>query len=136
MAQFRIGTWNVCNGLARKKDYVKRILDENDLDVLFIQEAEITKETPTSILMVGGYEIEISRSNSKARLACYIKTGVNYKRITEKENTNVLKLEIERNNKVTQIIGVYRPFKLNEGHNNLSQFKEQVKEMTDFMKDN
>jgi len=39
----RIGSWNVCNGIAMKMDYVKNAITEYDLDILFIQEAELKK---------------------------------------------------------------------------------------------
>ena len=36
-----IGTWNLCNGMTMKMDYVKAILNEKRLDILFLQETVI-----------------------------------------------------------------------------------------------
>ena len=48
--QLRIGTWNLCNGLAMKMDYVKAVIKEKIIDVLFLQETEIPNGYDTSLL--------------------------------------------------------------------------------------
>ena len=39
--KIKIGTWNVCLGLANKKDLVSKIIIENEIDVCVLQEVDI-----------------------------------------------------------------------------------------------
>ena len=57
--RLKIGSWNVCNGIATKMDYVKNALTEYDLDVLFIQEAEISETLQRDLYNIKGYTIEM-----------------------------------------------------------------------------
>ena len=56
--QLRIGTWNLCNGLAMKMDYVKAVIKEKIIDVLFLQETEIPNGYDTSLLNNPGFKLE------------------------------------------------------------------------------
>ena len=57
-----VGSWNLCNGLLNKKDYVKNVLNEYQLDILFLQETEIPTDTEITLLSIGGYSCEVAES--------------------------------------------------------------------------
>ena len=52
--QLRIGTWNLCNELAMKMNYVKSVLQEGKIDVLFLQETEIPNGYDMTLLNISG----------------------------------------------------------------------------------
>ena len=54
-----IGTWNLCLGLTNKKDYIKRKLIENQLDILCVQECEVPVNIDETTLTFAGYNIEL-----------------------------------------------------------------------------
>ena len=93
----KVATWNVCLGLKNKKDYVARMIRENDIDVCGIQECEIDKDFPPSVLAFKDYNIEIEENIEKARVCMYIKHNINYKRRKdlEGENLHLVVIDIE-----------------------------------------
>ena len=106
-----MATWNLCLGLQHKKDYIKRLLNENEIDVLNLQETEIPGEMNTKILDIPDYTLEVEKSLSKRRVATYVSKKVKYKRRFD--------LEIEGGHMVvidilgppqTRIVNLYRPF--------------------------
>ena len=50
-----IGTWNLCLGLRNKKDYVSKIINENKLDIVCLQETDIEPNYPIDILSFKGW---------------------------------------------------------------------------------
>ncbi len=81
----KIATWNLCLGLFHKKDYVRTLLNENELDVLALQETELTPDVNEKNLMIRNYSIEVEKNDKKKRVAIYIKNTVHYKRREEFE---------------------------------------------------
>ena len=59
----RIGTLNLCLGLRNKKEEVKRLIAENNIDILCMQETEIPKEFPIQMLTFKGYNFENENDN-------------------------------------------------------------------------
>jgi len=52
-----IGTWNLCNGMTMKMDYVKVVLNEKRLDILFLQETEIPDGYNMSLFNIPGFKL-------------------------------------------------------------------------------
>ena len=68
--QLQIGTCNLCNGLAMKMDYVKAVIKEKTIDVLYLQETEI----PNGYDNIPGFKLECENKTQekKVRIVCYI----------------------------------------------------------------
>ena len=54
----KVATWNVCLGLQNKKDIVYEILQHETIDICMIQEVEIKKDYPVSLLSNKDFKIE------------------------------------------------------------------------------
>jgi len=70
-----IATWNLCLGLFHKKDYVRNLLYENDIDILNLQETELGPDIDLNNLNIKGYVLEVETNEKKKRVATYIKTS-------------------------------------------------------------
>ena len=101
----------MCLGLFYKKDYVRHLLHEHDLDLLLLQETEINTNTLTINLQIGGYNLELETNDMKKRVGIYIKKSINYTRRHDKEKKNyhIIILDVG-GNKITRIINIYRTF--------------------------
>ena len=126
----------MCNGLCNKVQYVKQLLYQAELDVLFLQETEIPRVFDHSLLDIDGHVTEYCVSTEKIRTVVYIKNNIAYERRMEKVDTNVLMLDLGNKYDFEQLAGVYRPFKMMANINRLGHFKIQIKELTDFMNTN
>ena len=69
----KIATWNLCLGLFHKKDYVRTLLYKNNIDILTLQETELSPELQLKNLQIKGYSIKVENHNKKRRVAIYIK---------------------------------------------------------------
>ena len=76
----KISTLNLCLGLKNKKLMVKKILEENEIDVLCMQETEITNDIDHNELNIPGYRLEIEENLIKARVGFYVSKSVSYVR--------------------------------------------------------
>ena len=65
----KIATWNMCLGLFHKKDYVRNILHEHQIDILTLQETEIQEDTDFKNLQIKGFTLEIETNTKKKRIA-------------------------------------------------------------------
>ena len=101
-----IASWNCCLGIQNKIDIVKIILQDYNLDFLFIQEAEIRSTSCIAQLQIQGYNLELSPTYGikNSRSCCYIKNNIKYKRLNTNEKPNVEAIVIEIHE--TQIIGL------------------------------
>ena len=63
----KIATWNLCLGLFHKKDYVRTLLHKNDIDLLTLQETELSPELQLENLQIKGYTIEVENNNKKKK---------------------------------------------------------------------
>ena len=59
-----IATLNLCLGLRNKKYLVKNLLKENNIDVLCMQETEVTNDINVNELSTSNYRLELE-NNSK-----------------------------------------------------------------------
>ncbi len=92
-----IATWNLCLSLFHKKDYVRNLLYENNIDILNLQETELGPDIDLNNLNIKGYVLEVETNEKKKRVATYIKTSVQYKRRNdlEKPNLHLIILDIQ-----------------------------------------
>ena len=54
-----VSTLNLCLGLKNKKYLVNKLLEENEIDILCMQETEIEKNLDPNELMTSGYNLEL-----------------------------------------------------------------------------
>ena len=108
----KINSWNCCLGVSNKIETVARILYENKIDILFVQEAEITKTTPLNVLNIKGYSCEFSPTigQNKSRMVCFVKNSIKYVRLENKEDKNVELIALKVSDSI--ICGFYRPYLL------------------------
>ena len=107
----KIGTLNLCLGLRSKKEEVKRLIIENDIDILCVQETEIPSSYPIELLTFKGYNYENENNDLKSRCGIYIKNNISYIRRHDLENKNLHVTIIDINDsKKHRIITLYRTF--------------------------
>ena len=122
-----IATWNLCLGLFHKKDYVRNLLYENNIDVLNLQETELGPDIDLKNLNIKGYALEVETNENKKRVATYIKTSVQYKRRNdlEKPNLHLIILDIQASSQV-RIITLYRTFRPQDASLPRENFQKQL----------
>ena len=115
----KIATLNLCLGLRSKKDEVKRLVIDNEIDVLCVQETEIPNDYPVELLTFKGYGYESELNCVKSRCGIYVSNKVSYLRRHDLEVINMHVMIIDLNDKnQSRIINMYRPF---NPVNNLTQ---------------
>jgi exonuclease III len=109
--KIKIATLNLCLGLKNKKDEVKRLIKENEIDILCLQETEIISNYPVQLLSFGGFNYESESNNVKSRCGIYISNEINYVRRSDIEiaNMHIIVIDLKDSTK-TRIINVYRTF--------------------------
>ncbi len=118
-----IRTWNFCNKMTMKMDYIKAVLKEKRLDILFLQETEIPDGCNMSLLNMPGLklECELKSLGNKIRLVCYIFENIPYKRQFEEENSHFILLRIDSGFTIDNIAWLDLPFKIEENKTALSK---------------
>ena len=111
----KIATLNLCLGLKNKKDLVKDILNSKDLDIMLMQETEIEADFDCELLRIPGFILEMENNNHKKRVGIYIKSNINYKRLSilEGENNHLVVIEVKEGLALKRIINIYRSFNPN-----------------------
>ena len=116
----KIATLNLCLGLKNKKEIVKKLILDNGIDILCLQETEIEPSFPVNLLTFRGYSYESENNSYKSRCGIYVSDKISYVRKTEIEPANNHLVVIDLNDKHnTRIINIYRPFNpknLNQKH--------------------
>ena len=108
-----IASLNLCLGLKNKKEEVKRLIIENEIDILCVQETEIQLDYPINWLTFSGYNYESESNNLKARCGIYVANSISYVRRHEMETKNIHVMIIDLNDQLnTRIINLYRTFNL------------------------
>jgi len=120
----KIFYWNCAAGLPKKLDFVKDLINENNIDAFFIAEAEIRSDFDLSVLSMRGYDLILSDTfltRGKSRLICLKKHYLNVKRVGS-DYDEIIVLE----HKNTSVIGLYRPFKVHDGETEESNFTRML----------
>ena len=91
----KIATLNLCLGLKFKKDLVKNILVENDIDILSMQETEIESNFDCELLKIPGYALEYEKNDFKRRVGIYIRENIRYERLDNVEGLNTHMIVID-----------------------------------------
>ena len=64
-SNFSIATWNVCLGIANKKDSVTETLNREGISVCCIQETEIDQGFAVGVLNCNNYILELEMNDNK-----------------------------------------------------------------------
>ena len=123
-----IASWNICLGISNKLHHIENLLSTKNIDILFIQEAEISNQTDTAFYRINGYNFTCSNTilNGKSRLCCYTKE--NLKMVKNEITNNTLELiSIKIAN--TTLNGIYRPFKIPYHNNQMEYMTELIDEL-------
>ena len=70
-SKLTIATWNVCLGVANKKDMITDCLKNKNIDVCCLQETEIPMNFPEEVLNVGDYVLELELNDKKTSRNLY-----------------------------------------------------------------
>jgi exonuclease III len=113
--------------LFHKKDYVRNLLHENQIDILTLQETELTSDIDTINLQIKGYTLEVETNDDKRRIAIYIRNTISYKRRSdlEKKNLHIIILDVG-STPATRIITIYRTFKPQDASTPRENFRRQL----------
>ena len=124
----RIGTWNLCLGLANKKDYVTSKLHDEKINICCLQECEIDPNQDEKTLTLPNYKIELEDNEYKKRTAIYIHNSVEYERQRhlEEPNNHIVIIDLKCK-KEYRIINVYCSFSPNNNITPTERFKNQLK---------
>ena len=60
-----IATWNLCLGIANKKDIVTEYLSEHKIKICCLQETEVPMNYPVNVLNCNNYVLELEESMQK-----------------------------------------------------------------------
>ena len=103
---------DLCLGLKNKKDQVKRLLAENDIDILCMQEIELKNDFDCNLMRIPGFVFE-AESSKKKRVGCFVRDNIKYTRRNdlEKVNSHILIIDIEgTNDKMKRVINYLHEF--------------------------
>ena len=69
----KIGTWNLCLGLANKKEIVSKMILEEGIDICCFQEIDVPLTLNHELLSFKGYALIVENNDKKARTGFCIK---------------------------------------------------------------
>ena len=108
----KFATWNLCLGLANKKDIVTETLNSKNINVCCLQETEILPCFPEEILNCGGFNIELETNSTKKRTGIYVRRDIKYTRRKDLESPDCHIVIIDVVANVTfRIISLYLSFR-------------------------
>ena len=84
----KLASWNLCLGLANKKDLVSKIILENKIDICAMQEIDLPTGYNTNLLSFKGYELLTENNDVKLRTGVYIRNDINFVRQPQLEGLN------------------------------------------------
>jgi len=124
----KICTWNVCLGARCKISIIKELLVKNHIDILCLQEVEITNDEEINAYEVENYSLEIETVSEpfKKRTLMYIHNAVSYQRMLdiEESDNHVITLFLPKMD--ICIASVYRTYQLTVKSNHHSAFTDQI----------
>ena len=106
---------------------MKNLLKENNIDVLCMQETEVTNDINVNELSTSNYRLELENNSVKSRVGFYITTKLNYIRRNDLEgqNSNLIIIDLVGETKL-RIINLYRSFSPQDGESQQTKFKYQL----------
>ena len=122
-----IATLNLCLGLLNKKEEVKRLITEQKLDVLCMQETELPSDYPARLLSFRDYQIQVEVNSQKSRVAVYIKNCVKFTRRYDLEgvDSQLVIIDIQGDREI-RLINIYRSFNHQNGRTQKENFVSQL----------
>ena len=110
-SDIKLASWNLCLGLANKKEVVSRTILEKKIDICVMQEIDIHPDYNTDLLTFRGYGLITENNNMKKRTGMYIRNEIDYNRKEELEGngSGLVIIDVKLDNTV-RIIGLYRVF--------------------------
>jgi len=126
---FKVYYWNCASGFLKKFDYVKELIETNDVDVFFIAESETRYEFDLSFLSIDGYEVVCAKtllSRKKSRIICFKKSEIKVVNTSHDLNDTLI-LDTE----VGIIVGAYRGFKCFPGETEISNWNRLISEFNE-----
>ena len=126
-SSIRIATWNLCLGLAGKKNIVKEYIKENKIDICCLQETELESAYQNDLLSFPGFAIEVEQNDVKKRVGVYIKSTISYRRRIDLEgrNSHLIVLDLCGSPEL-RIISIYRSFRPQENITAREKFEYQL----------
>ena len=80
---FKIVSWNLCLGLANKKDYETETLHRDNIDLCCMQEIELKTDFNHELLYCRGHSLLVEKNTVKSRCGIYVRSVVKYSRREE-----------------------------------------------------
>ena len=108
---------------------------KNKIDIICLQEVELSQDDDLSLMEISGFTMEIERSNGKRRSMIYIRNTIQYERHhpKEQENSHIILISIKENNRTIQLASVYRTFKLSSTKTHKEEFADQLEVLRQFL---
>ena len=103
---------------------VKRLMDDNKIDVLCMQETEVGNDLNIDQLSISGYSLELEKNSIKSRVGLYISKSLKYVRRIDLEgqDSNIVVIDLDRVVK-SRVINVYRSFAPQNGDSERRNFQ-------------
>lgn len=123
--------WNCCGGVSNKLPTVNHIIDSVSPVLLFISEAELSKDQ--TWVHINGYDRHSSDTLTygRSRLICFSKSHSGFKMVKAKhDDVEVIILEDHQ----TRVAGIYRPFKHINGNTSSIYMNKLIETLTEAAK--
>ena len=122
----KIATINLCLGLRNKKEEVQKLVVENNIDILCMQETEIPKDFPI-VQTFKGYNIENENPNTKSGCGMYVSNSIFYVRHNDLETDGIhaMIIDLKDVNKA-HIINIYHSFNPQNNQTKRQYFEFQL----------
>ena len=136
-SNIKIATWNLCLGLASKKELVKKYVYDYNLDICCLQETEIDICLNAELLSFPGYAIEVENNDIKRRVAIYVSNRIKYRRRNDLEGSNnhLVIIDVVGGQEL-RLISIYRSFKTHANMSAKNKFEEQLSIVKNVMTNN
>ena len=97
MDLLKIGTLNLCLGLKFKKDIIKTLMLNEEIDILLMQEIELEEDFDCELVNIPGFNFECEMNNNKRRVGIYVKDSIKYTRCLnlEGQNSHLIIVDLE-----------------------------------------
>ena len=112
MTNVTIATLNLCLGLKNKRLELERLMNDNNIDIMCLQEVEIEKDYDYTTLNLENFCLEVENNSVKSRVGIFINNEITYKRmdLLEGIDSHIVIIDISNSCIVKRIINVYRCF--------------------------